>query len=393
MSEKNLDFDIVIDRRNTKCLKYDFAERRGYPKDILPFWVADMDLKTSSYVEDAVLRVAQHGIYGYTNTQRGDGFFDAVASWMKRHHAWDVKEEWHVKTPGVCFAIATAIKAFTSIGDSVIICQPVYYPFANLVRQNKRKLVINDLYRNEKGHYEIDFDDFEKKITENDVKLFILCNPHNPVGRVWTKEELYRLGSICRAHNVTVFSDEIHFDFIWKGTHQVFQEVDPSFGEFTVTATSPSKTFNLAGLQQSNIFIPNRKLKYEFIDAFDASGYDEPNPFGIEAAIAAYTKGDEWYLAMKYYVEKNIDHVVSYVKNYLPGVTCDKPEGTYLLWLDFTALGLDDKALDDLIINKAGLWLDSGKMFGKAGSGYQRINAACPSIVLEDALERIKKAL
>ena len=292
MPERNLDFDKLIDRRGTKCLKYDFAAKRGYPEDVLPLWVADMDFKTSSYVEDALHEVAAHNIYGYTNTQKGDGFFEAVAGWMKRHHDWEVLPEWRVHTPGVTFAIGNAIRAFTGAGDAVIVQQPVYYPFSSIIVKNRRRLVVNELVYDGEGHYSIDFDDFESKIKKYDVRLFILCNPHNPVGRVWKREELVRLGDICRKYHVIVFSDEIHFDFIWSGTHCVFQEVRPEFREFTVTATSPSKTFNLAGAQQSNIFIPDRGLRQRFIEEYDASGLDEPNIFGIAAAEAAYKYGD-----------------------------------------------------------------------------------------------------
>ena len=214
MGERNLNFDEIINRKNTKCLKYDFAKARGYEEDILPLWVADMDFKTTSYVEDAIIDIAHHNIYGYTNTQDGDGFFEAVLGWMKRHHNWDVEAKWHVKTPGVCYAIATAVRALTREGEAVIIQQPVYYPFSNIIRHNNRKLVVSELIRDDNNNYSIDFDDFEKKIIDNAVKLFILCNPHNPVGRVWSKEELKKLGDICLKHNVTVFSDEIHFDFV-----------------------------------------------------------------------------------------------------------------------------------------------------------------------------------
>ena len=393
MSERNLDFDEVVNRKNTKCLKYDFAVRRGLPEDVLPLWVADMDFRTSSYIEDAITEVARHNIYGYTNIQRGDGFFEAVSGWMKRHHDFDVEPEWHVITPGVCFAISAAVRAASEPGEAVIIQQPVYYPFYNIILQNGRKPVSSDLVHNEDGSYDIDFDDFERKIIENNVKLFILCNPHNPVGRVWTREELLKLGNICKAHNVTVFSDEIHFDFIWNGVHSVFQELDPLFREFTITATAPSKTFNIAGLQQSNIFIPDRTLRRKFREQVGIAGFDEPNIFGIAAAQAAYEHGDEWYGAMLDYVQKNIEFAYKYVNEELPGVKMRKPDATYLIWLDFKGTGLDTDGIEDLIINKARLWLDSGKIFGKTGEGFQRINAACPRSTLEEALNRIKKAL
>ena len=392
MPERNLDFDTVVSRKNTRCLKYDFAARRGYPEDILPLWVADMDFRTSSYVADALEELTRHNIYGYSNTQPGDGFFESVRGWMRRHHHWDVEPEWHVKTPGVCFAIATAIRAFTDPGDAVIIQQPVYYPFSGLIRQNSRRVVSSDLREDAAGRWMMDFADFERKIIENEVKLFILCNPHNPVGRVWTGEELAEIGRICAAHRVIVFSDEIHGDFIWSGEHRVFQEMDPSFREFTVTATSPSKTFNLAGLQQSNIFIPDPELKNRFRQELDKTGYDEPTIFGITAAQAAYEHGDEWYEAMKAYVADNIEFADRFVRERLPGIRMNKPEGTYLIWLDFRGTGLTAAELDDVIIQRANLWLDSGAIFGKPGEGFQRINTACPRGTLREALERLEKA-
>ena len=393
MTERNLDFDQVVNRKHTKCLKYDFAVRRGYPEDVLPLWVADMDFRTSSFVEDAIRELAVHNIYGYSNTQPGDGFFEAVSGWMLRHHRWKVDSAWHVKTPGVCFAIAAAIRAFTGPGDAVIIQQPVYYPFSSLIRNNGRRVISSDLRQDGEGNYFMDFGDFEQKIEDHDVKLFILCNPHNPVGRVWTKEELLRIGQICAAHHVTVFSDEIHFDFIWTGEHRIFQELDPSFREITVTATSPSKTFNLAGLQQSNIFIPNPDLRREFVQEIDRTGYDEPTVFGIAAAQAAYENGDTWYEAMKNYVAENILFADEFVRTRLHGVTMRKPEGTYLIWLDFRGVDLNEAELDNVIVHRARLWLDSGSIFGKAGKGFQRINTACPRSILREALERLEAAL
>lgn len=390
MAERNLNFDEKVNRKGTKCLKYDFAKKMGYPEDVLPLWVADMDFRTSSYIEDALVELAHHNIYGYTDTQAGDGFFEAVAGWMRRHHNWEVQPEWHVKTPGVCFAISNAIRAVTNPGDAVLISQPVYYPFGSIILENGRKLVSSDLVCGEDGSYSIDFQDFEQKIVENQVKLFILCNPHNPVGRVWTKEELLRIGTICREHQVLVFSDEIHFDFIWSGEHHVFQEVDPTFRDFTITATAPSKTFNLAGLQQSNIFIPNEKIRKGFLHKCKVSGIDEPNPFGIAAAQAAYNYGDEWYEAMKNYVWDNICYAKEFIDRRIPDVRMRLPEGTYLFWLDFRKLGLSTDELEDLIVHKAGLWLDSGRIFGKAGEGFQRVNAACPRSTLQEALERLR---
>ena len=390
MAERNLDFDRIVSRKNTRCLKHDFASRRGYPEDILSLWVADMDFRTSSYVEDALSELTRHNIYGYSNTQPGDGFFESVSGWMKRHHYWEPEEAWHIKTPGVCFAIATAVRAFTEPGDAVIIQEPVYYPFSSLIRKNGRQRISSDLIRDEDGNYAIDFDDFENKIVDHHVKLFILCNPHNPVGRAWSEEELLRIGRICAEHRVIVFSDEIHGDFIWSGEHRVFQETGPGFRQFTVTATAPSKTFNLAGLQQSNIFIPNPELRKKLEAEMEKTGFDEPTIFGITAAQAAYEHGDEWYEAMKAYVAGNIDFADRFVREELPGIRMNKPEGTYLIWLDFRGIGLQAAELDDRILHQARLWLDSGAMFGKAGEGFQRINTACPRSILQEALERLK---
>lgn len=393
MSERNLNFDKIVDRKNTKCLKYDFACKRGYPEDVLPLWVADMDFRTSSYVEDALAELVHHNIYGYTNTQDGDGFFEAVAGWMNRHHDWKVDSRWHVKTPGVCFAIANAIRAVTKPGDAVIVQQPVYYPFSNIIKQNGRKLVSSDLSIDENSHYYFDIEDFERKVKENSVKLFILCNPHNPVGRVWTREELKQIGEVCLRENVIVFSDEIHFDFIWNSDHHIFQEIDDNFKDIVITATAPSKTFNLAGLQQSNIFIPNTSIKDKFENEYEVSGLDEPNAFGVAATQAAYTYGDEWYFAVRKYIKDNIDFAAAYVKENLPGVDLVYPEGTYLIWLDFRHTGIEARELDKLIINDAKLWLDSGRIFGTVGTGFERINVACPRVILQEALERIKNIL
>ncbi|MCR5673626.1 MAG: pyridoxal phosphate-dependent aminotransferase [Lachnospiraceae bacterium] len=390
MPERNLDFDTVINRQGTKCLKYDFAKKRGYPEDVLPLWVADMDFKTSSYIEDALKEVCEKNIYGYTNIQNGDGFFEAVSGWMKRHHDWEVKPSWHVSTPGVVFAIATAVRALTKPNDHVLIQQPVYYPFENAIKNNGRIVVSSDLVLLPDGRWVMDPNDLEEKIVKHDIKLFILCNPHNPVGRVWSREELSCLGKICKKHGVTVFSDEIHFDFIWKKEHNVFCKIDPSFEDMTITATSASKTFNLAGLQQSNIFIPNRDIKRLFEKELYASGYDEPGIFAVAATLAAYSYGEEWYEAMMKYVRNNIEKACEFINEKIPGVSVRVPEGTYLLWLDFNKTLEDDKSINDILINRAKLWLDAGHIFGKGGRGFQRINAACPQSILFEALKRIQ---
>lgn len=391
MSERNLDFDRIIDRRNTRCLKYDFAKRRGMPEDVLPLWVADMDFETSSYIEDALIERAKHGIFGYSEVQ--SQYYEIVAEWMRTHHSWETNERWLVKTPGVVFALAMAVKAYTEPGDGVLIQLPVYYPFSEVIIDNGRRVVSNTLYLGEDNRYHIDFEDFEQKIIEEKIKLFFLCSPHNPVGRVWTEEELIKMGDICVKHGVIVVSDEIHQDFVFKGKHIVFTSLKKEYEDITLTCTSASKTFNLASMMMSNIFIPNPELRRKFRKQLDAAGTSQLGVMGLVATEAAYSKGEQWYRAMLAYVKGNIEFIGEYVRDKLPDVNMVELEGTYLVWLDFRGTGLSHDELDRRIIHEAKLWLDSGKIFGECGYGFQRINAACPRSVLEKALERIRKVL
>ncbi|MCI6035611.1 MAG: pyridoxal phosphate-dependent aminotransferase [Firmicutes bacterium] len=391
MAERNLDFDRIIDRKNTRCLKYDFAVKRGMPEDVLPLWVADMDFETSSYIEDALTERVQEGIFGYSDVQTP--YFEIIRDWMIRHHDWEPQEKWLIKTPGVVFALAMAVKAYTDPGDKVLLQQPVYYPFSEVITDNGREVVSNDLVLTEDGTYKIDFADFEQKIIANGIKLFLLCSPHNPVGRVWTKEELEKIGDICVKHGVTVVSDEIHNDFIWEGTHTVFAGIKKEFADISVTCTSPSKTFNLASMLISNIFIPNQILRRKFRKEMDRAGISQLSVLGLVATEAAYAHGDEWYAAMKNYVRDNIVFARAYVEENLPGVRMIDTQGTYLIWLDFRQTGLTVEQLDHKIIYEAGLWLDSGKIFGKTGEGFERINVACPRAVLQEALDRIRGIL
>lgn len=391
MAERNLDFDRIIDRKKTRCLKYDFAVKRGMPEDVLPLWVADMDFETSSYIEDALTERVQEGIFGYSDVQTP--YFEIIRDWMIRHHDWEPQEKWLIKTPGVVFALAMAVKAYTDPGDKVLLQQPVYYPFSEVITDNGREVVSNDLVLTEDGTYKIDFADFEQKIIANGIKLFLLCSPHNPVGRVWTKEELEKIGDICVMHGVTVVSDEIHNDFIWEGTHTVFAGIKKEFADISVTCTSPSKTFNLASMLISNIFIPNQILRRKFRKEMDRAGISQLSVLGLVATEAAYAHGDEWYAAMKNYVRDNIAFARAYVEENLPGVRMIDTQGTYLIWLDFRQTGLTVEELDHKIIYEAGLWLDSGKIFGKTGEGFERINVACPRAVLQEALDRIRGIL
>ena len=391
MPERNLNFDEPVDRRNTDCLKYDFAKRKGMPEDVLPLWVADMDFATSSYIEDALIERAKHGIFGYSEVQTP--YFEILENWLKKHHNWDVQEKWLIKTPGVVFALAMAVKAYTEIDEGILIQAPVYYPFYEVIRDNGRKIVENELYLGDDNRYHIDFEDFEDKIISEKVRLFILCSPHNPVGRVWTAEELVKLGDICVKHGVIVVSDEIHADFVFKGRHHVFASLKKEFENISITCTSPSKTFNLASMMMSNIFIPNHELKRKFRKELDAAGTSQLGIMGLVACEAAYCKGEEWYRSMIEYVRKNIEFTKEYIAENIPDVSMIDIEGTYLVWLDFHKTGLSAEELDRRIIHNAKLWLDSGKIFGKCGEGFQRINVACPRSILKEALDRIKNIL
>ena len=384
-------FDEIIDRRNSDCLKYDFAVERGKPQDVLPLWVADMDFRTAPGIIERAVADAGFGIYGYTESK--DDYFQAIAAWYEKYFDWKVEKKWLVKTPGIVFAIGIAIQALTKEGDAVMIQQPVYYPFSEVIKDNDRTLVNNELVLKD-GHYEIDFEDFEEKIIQNNVKLFVLCSPHNPVGRVWTVDELRRMGEICLKHDVKVVSDEIHSDFVYEGRrHYVFSTVDTAFEDISIICTAPSKTFNLAGLQVSNIFIPNVQIRKAFRRQVSAAGYSQVNMIGLHACQAAYETGREWLEELKVYLQGNLDFARAYLKENLPQIKLIEPEGTYLIWLDCRALGLSEEKLEHLIVHEAKLWLDSGAIFGAVGEGFERINIACPRAVLKEALERLHRAV
>ena len=381
------DFDTVTDRKNTNAIKYDLAKKRGKPEDAVSLWVADMDFPTAPCIQKAVAEKAAHGIWGYSRPD--NRYYDALKKWYKERHNFEVQNEWVVNTPGVCFALAAAIKAFTKEGESVLIQKPVYYPFFNIINSLQRKVVNSSLIL-KNNHYEIDFDDFERKIVQENVKMFILCSPHNPGGRVWTKQELQKISEICLAHNVLVVSDEIHSDITFgSNVHTVYGSLSEQALKNSIICTAPSKSFNLAGLQFSNIFIADEKLRKAFSEELDKTGYDEPSVFGIVAATAAYSEGADWFDSVKSYIWENILFAKKYIEENASQIKVLVPEGTYLLWLDFSETGLSDSEINDRILNKAKVWLDSGSMFGKEGEMFQRINCATPRIILEDALKRI----
>lgn len=385
------DFDSVIDRRNTASVKHDLVEANGYPADVLPMWVADMDFQAPPCVTEALDAAVKHGIFGYSFP--ADGYYRAVQNWFANRFDWKLEKNWIQFAPGVVFALSTAIRVMTEPGAAVLVQPPVYYPFYSVIENNDRKLVESPLVY-ENGRYTIDYADFEKKIVENDVKLFILCSPHNPICRVWTQEELTQLGRICRQHGVKVISDEIHCDFTWKGAvHTPFVKACPEMAEDTVVCTAPSKSFNLAGLQTSNIIIPGAALRELWEKEMQRINYHAPNSLGLHACQAAYEAGAQWLDECKDYIRGNLDYVRTFLHENLPQVKLVEPEGTYFAWLDCSALGLTKEQLDELIIHKAKLWLDTGSLFGNCAGQFQRVVLACPRSVVVQAMEQLKKAI
>ncbi len=383
-------FDEVIDRRNTACLKYDFAVQRGRPADVLPFWVADMDLPIAQEIQKALIKRCEHGIFGYSESDAN--YAAAVCDWYAQYFNWQPQGEWLTKTPGVVFALAMAVKAFTKAGETVLIQQPVYYPFTEVIEDNGRQLVNSPLILKD-GRYEIDFTDLEAKIIDNNVKLMLLCSPHNPVGRVWSEAELRGVGDICLAHGVIVVSDEIHSDFVWEGKHTVFAALGEKYAANCVICTAPSKTFNIAGLQISNIFIPDAALRKSFRKQVAAAGYSQVNTLGLVACEAAYRYGRDWLEQVKEYIQDNIDFTAAYLEQNLPQIKLIRPQGTYLVWLDCSELGLSAQEREQWLWHKAHLWLDGGGIFGAEGQAYERINVACPRTTLLQGLEQLKTAV
>ncbi len=385
------DFDKVIDRSNTCSVKFDLRQKNGYGDDVMPLWVADMDFPVPECITNALNEAVQFGIFGY-NILDND-YFPALQDWFFNHFDWKIEPQWLLNTPGVVFALSAAVRAATQPGDRVLIQPPVYYPFYNVVKQNDRVLVENPLIYQD-GKYTIDFADFEKKIVENGVKLFILCSPHNPICRVWTKEELQKIGAICKKYDVTVVSDEIHCDFAFPGhPHIPFPKACPEMQDHCIICTAPSKSFNIAGLQVSNIFIPGEDLRSKFKKELDIAACHEPNLLGMLACHAAYRGGEQWLSECKAYMRENLNYVRDYLAAHIPQIRLVEPEGTYFAWLDCSALGLSKEALDDLILHKAKLWLDSGAMFGQCAAQFQRVVLACPRKTLVEAMTRLNDAV
>lgn len=392
------DFDKICDRKNTSCSKWDSAQSIFGHDDVIPMWVADMDFPVAPPIADALKERAEHEFYGYTNASAG--VIRAIVDRMWDKFAWRIKPEWIVFAPGIVPALNVAVRALTHPGDEIILQEPVYYPFFPAVTSSGCQIVNNQL-RLINGCYEMDYENLESQFEAragmfpipNRIKAIILCNPHNPVGRLWSREELTRLGEIITGHGAVVISDEIHCELLFKGhQHTPFASISGEFEQNSIVCMSPSKTFNLAGLQVSSIIIPNKKLRRLFNETRGGI-LPTPNLFGYTALEAAYRFGDEWLSQLLGYLQGNLDFLLKYFADRIPRIKVIRPQATYLVWLDCRDLGLDDVTLRSFMRDKAKVGLDDGFLFGSGGSGFQRMNIACPRSILEEALGRIEAAV
>lgn len=383
-------FDKIIDRTNNFSAKWSEMNKNFGTNNLLPMWVADMDFLTAPCVMEALKDRLEQGIFGYPT--RPSSYNESIVNWLDNRFSWKINQEWLMFSPAVITSISLLIQNLTQKNDKIMIQEPVYSPFHNIVESNERSLVISPLVKLDDGSYVMDYEDIESKI--KDVKIFILCNPHNPVGRVWTREELTRLGEICLKHNVLVISDEIHSDIILKNhKHTPFASISKEFRENTITCMAPTKTFNLAGLQSSFLVISN-PYYYEVMDkAFSILDIKRNNAFSLVATEAAYNYGEDWLYELIKYIEDNVDFAIDYIKNHMPQLKVKKPEGTYLLWVDFSNLNVDKKDLKNALINKGRIALSDGSSFGIGGDGYYRINLACPRSMVLEGLKRIEFAI
>ena len=384
------DFETLIPRKNMGSRKWNVMAQHNpnAAEDVIPLSVADMEFRNPPELAQGLKDYIDRSILGYTLPN--DAFYQSVARWMKNRHQWDIKPEWLVQAPGVVNALFGIVKTFTEPGDGIIIMQPVYYPFSAAITQNGRELVNNALIYEDYA-YRIDFDDLEKKAKDPKNKMLILCSPHNPIGRVWTREELEEVGRICIDNNVLVVSDEIHFDFILTGhKHTVFANISEEFAQHCIICTAPSKTFNIAGLKISNIVIPNDHLRKQLLEKNQRDFAS--NALGIQACRICYDDCGAWKDEMLCMIEYNYQQVKKFVEEKLPQIKVIELQGTYLLWLDCTALGLSDEELEKLTLG-ADLYLDEGYLFGPGGSGFERINLACPTRYLMASMERFQKAI
>ncbi|MBQ7878157.1 MAG: PatB family C-S lyase [Bacteroidaceae bacterium] len=384
-------FDKVIERRGTGALKYDVLQERYGVKDLLPLWVADMDFETPPFVVDAIKKRMEHPVFGYTKTP--DELWSIICRWVAEHHGWQIKEEWLTYIPGIVRGIGMAINVFVKEDEKVIIQPPVYHPFRLTTLGNNREVVYNPLRRNIDGSYEMDFENLSK-VTDDKCRMLVLSNPHNPGGIVWDRKALIQLADFCHSRNIIVISDEIHCDMtLWNNKHIPFASVSPEAAACSITFGAPSKTFNIAGIVSSYAVVPNDDLRERFFRWLSVNELNEPAIFSPIATIAAFNEGEEWRKEMLRYVEDNIDFTIDFCREHIPMVKPLRPQASFLVWLDCTAMQLSQPQLVDLFVKKAGLALNDGTIFGKEGEGFMRLNVGCPRTVLKEALERLEKAV
>ncbi len=382
-------FDEIVNRENTASVKYDLRVELFGKKDVIPMWVADMDFKTPDFIINAIKERTKHEVFGYSI--RPKSYFTSIINWLKRRHQWTVQEDWISFGPGIVPAINMAILAYSNEGDKIVVQPPVYFPFFSAIENNNRTLVENPLVL-KNNRYCIDFNDLEDKL--KDAKMFILSNPHNPGGSVWTKEELKKLGELCVDNNVLIMSDEIHADLVFSEyTFTPLASISEAIANYTVTFIAPSKTFNMAALSTSSVITSNKELKEKYDKVLDTIHVGMGNVFGTVASEAAYNQGDEWLDQLMEYLSGNLDLMQDFFEERIPEIRMIRPEGTYLVWLDCSELNLNDKDLKDFMINDAGLGFNDGRMFGTGGDGFMRMNIACPRQIILDALIRLEKAV
>ena len=386
-----MNFESKINRKHTNSVKWDGHDKFKVHPDAIPLWVADMDFKTLPEITQALNKQVEFGVYGYAFEP--DSYFDSVIAWMKRRHHWDIKKEWILTTPGVVSGLNACILSLTQENDSILIQEPVYHPFKNSIKYNKRIPVINELVC-EESHYSINFEDFENKIINHNVKLFILCSPHNPVGRVWLKDELIQMADICHKHGVVIVSDEIHMDFIYKGhEHHVLANLKPEYQDFVITLVAPSKSFNLAAFKVSQLATTNPDFKKKIEHEYERLGFHGHNTFGLLACEVAYRSGDQFMDDVVEYIYQNILYIKDYVSENLSMIKVMDIEGTYLLWLDFSELKLEQADLMDFLGSEALVWFNDGSIFGESGKGFVRMNCATQRDVIKQALDQLNKAI
>jgi len=391
MKEFDYNFDEIIDRKNTCSVKWDRTDAIFQKENLLSMWVADMDFLSPRPIIEAITCRAEHGVFGYIFLS--SQYYKAIINWFQRRHDWTLDKSWIYNVPGVLPGISFSVQAFSNPGDKIIVQNPIYTPFYHIIKNNGRKRLLNPLDLSN-GHYEMDFKDLNAKARHPRAKLMILCNPHNPTGRVWTRDELTTLGEICLENNILVIADEIHCDLVYPGyKYTPFASISSEFAQNSITCNSPSKTFNLPSLKIANVIIPNSELRSNFNKIRQSHHITEPNCFASFGLEAAYNECEDWLNALILYLKENLEFLKNFVKENFSEVKVIEPEGTYLVWLDFRELGYDSKELTNILFDKAKVALWEGYLFGKGGKGFERINIACPRSILKEGLNRIATAI